>query len=174
VLRMSEVGATLDVECLPAFLPWSHWQLAESERVPSLLGSSLEVKILEADRVRARLVVSHRRVKLEEALSSLEPGGIVEGVVSGVKPFGSMVKLPSGVEGLLHVSQISQGFVRNVSDVLTLGDPICCVVLNVDAIDGSLSLSTKILEAIPGEMVRNASAVYHRVVTRQVEATASS
>jgi len=174
VLRMSDVGATLDVECLPAFLPWSHWQLEPSKRVQELIGSQLEVKILEADRVRARLVVSHRRVKIEEALSSLEPGGIVEGVVSNVKPFGGVIKLPSGVEGLLHVSQISQGYVRNVSDILNVGDPVCCIVLNVDAVDGSLSLSTKMLESRPGEMVVNTTAVYERTAAKQAEVAASS
>jgi len=139
-----------------------------------LIGSQLEVKILEADRVRARLVVSHRRVKIEEALSSLEPGGIVEGVVSNVKPFGGVIKLPSGVEGLLHVSQISQGYVRNVSDILNVGDPVCCIVLNVDAVDGSLSLSTKMLESRPGEMVVNTTAVYERTAAKQAEVAASS
>jgi small subunit ribosomal protein S1 len=106
--------------------------------------------------------VSNRRVRLESATALLEPGGVVDGTVKSLRTYGAVVTLESGVEALLHVSQISQVFVQNVSDVLGEGDAVRCVVIKVDADDGSISLSTKMLESKPGEMLRNASAVFER------------
>ena len=119
----------------------------------------------QADRVKRRLVVSNRRVKLEAATSELEPGRVVEGTVRLVKDYGAVVRLASGVEGLLHISQLSQVFVKNVSDCLQPGAAVRCVVIKVDADDGSISLSTKMLEGSPGEMLKNATAVYERAAT---------
>jgi len=161
VLRLSEVGATLEIEGLSAFLPWSHWAMPPDQRSWTLHGTRLPVKFLEADRSRKRLVVSNRRVRLESA-TALEPGSVIDGTVKELKPYGALVTLPSGVEGLLHVSQISQVFVANVSSILAAGDAVRCVVIKVDADDGSISLSTKMLEGKPGEMLRNASAVFER------------
>jgi len=162
VLRLNEAGATLDIEGLPAFMPWSHWAVPPGERSSKLHGTRLDVKFLEVERGRRRLVVSNRRVRLDAATSELEPGNVVEGTVKKLKSYGAVVALDSGLEGLLHVSQISQVFVQNVSDVFQLADPVRCVVIKVDADDGSISLSTKMLEGKPGEMVGNASAVFAR------------
>jgi len=162
VLRLSDAGAALDVEGLFAFLPWSHWGVAPEDRSWRLHGTRLPVKFLEADRSKRRLVVSNRRVRLESATALLEPGGVVDGTVKSLRTYGAVVTLESGVEALLHVSQISQVFVQNVSDVLGEGDAVRCVVIKVDADDGSISLSTKMLESKPGEMLRNASAVFER------------
>ena len=99
---------------------------------------------------------------------SLMPGAVVEGTVSSVLEFGATVQLANGlVEGLLHVSQVSELFVRNMSSIVAPGDVIQVVVIKVDPKDGSISLSTKRLEMTPGEIVRNASAVFERVRLRQ-------
>lgn len=162
VLRLGEAGATLDVEGLPGFLPWSHWSLPESKRSASVHGTKLAVKFLEVDRERRRLVLSHRRVKLDEALSKIEPGGLVAGTVKEVKQFGAIVSLDDGFEGLLHVSQLSQLFVTSPADCLSVGDRVRCIVIRVDSEDGSIALSTKMLEEKPGEMMQDAKAVYER------------
>ena len=95
---------------------------------------------------------------------------VVDGTVKQIKEYGAVVKLESGLEGLLHVSQISKVFVQNVSAVLAPGDPVRCIVIKVGAEDGSLKLSTKMLEKKPGEMTRNASAVFERSVAAEQEA----
>ena len=105
-------------------------------------------------------MVSNRRVKLEAA--TLEPGTVVAGTVKSLKDYGAVISLSDGVEGLLHVSQVSQVFVEKLENCLAVGDDVCCVVIKVAAADGSISLSTKMLEAKPGEMVRNSSAVFER------------
>ena len=164
VLRMSSIGATLDVEQLPAFLPWSHWPLPEAERTEAWFGAPLPVKFLEVDRLRSRLVVSHRRHTLEKAIDDLglQPGAVVEGVVRKVSEVGATVRLAEGVNGLLHVSQLSQVYVRNVSAAVAPGDAISCVIINVDASEGAIGLSTKMLEATPGEMLSDAKGVHER------------
>jgi len=162
LLRFSDAGATLDIEGLPAFLPWSHWSLPEDQRTTDRHGSTVFVKFLEAEKERRRLVVSNRRVKFEEALTAIEPGSIVEGVVKDVKEFGAIVSLAGGFEGLLHVSQVSQVFVQSPADCLKNGDSVRCVVIRVDADDGSIALSTKMLEGTPGAMLKNATAVYEK------------
>lgn len=168
ILRFSKEGATIDIEGLPAFLPWSHWQLPAERRTPDLYGMSVAVKFLDVDMSRVRLVVSHRRFRLEQAMALLQPGAVVEGTVSSVLEFGATVQLANGlVEGLLHVSQVSELFVRNMSSIVAPGDVIQVVVIKVDPKDGSISLSTKRLEMTPGEIVRNASAVFERVRLRQ-------
>ena len=95
-------------------------------------------------------------------MEELEPGAIVEGTVKTIKSFGAVVTLGSGLEGLLHVSQISQEFVQDVSKVLAEGDAVRCVLLSVDSDDASVKLSTKMLETKPGEMLQDAKAVYQR------------
>jgi len=169
VLRYSDAGATLDTEGLPAFLPWSHWSLPPGQRTRKLFGTTLPVKFLEVDKQRRRLVVSHRRALLENG-PTLEPGTMVEGSVKGVKDFGAIIALDDGFEGLLHVSQVSQVFVSSPADCLKEGDRVRCVIIRVDPEDGSIALSTKMLEERPGEMVKNASAVFERAAMKAADA----
>lgn len=168
ILRFSEQGATLDIEGLPAFMPWSHWQLPQERRTSELYGLPIAVKFLDVDVSRVRLVVSHRRFRLEQAMNMLQAGDLVEGIVSQVRDYGATVKLAGGlVEGLLHVSQVSELYVKNMSAIFTPGDSIMCVVLQVDSKDGSISLSTKRLEATPGEVIEGAAAMFERTRRKQ-------
>jgi ribosomal protein S1 len=174
VLQLSDAGATLDVEGMPAYLPWSHWALPMSERSYLVHGTKLPVKFLEVDRERKRLVVSNRRVRLEGALAKIEPGGLVSGTIKDVKDFGAIVSLDEGFEGLLHVSQVSQLYVSSPRDCLAVGDKVRCVVIRVDAEDGAIALSTKMLEDKPGEMMKDPQAVYARAAAKLLADEGSS
>lgn len=166
VLRFGSAGATVAVEQLAAFLPWSHWQLAPADRTPELIGSTLPVKFLDVDRMRLRLVVSHRRVKLEGLQGALEMGQLVEGTVKSIREYGAVVSLASGMEGLLHISQLSRAYVKSMNESLGEGDPIRCVVIKLGEGDGSVGLSTKMLETRPGDMLRNATLVFQQAADR--------
>lgn len=167
VLRIGVSGAIVSVEELAAFLPWSHWSLAKHKRTNELEGTMLPVKFLEVDRRRDRLIVSHRRVCLDEWFAKLEPGQVVEGDVTALKEYGAKVALADGLDGLLHISQLSQVYVKNISDVISVGDSIKCVVIKLDAKDGSISLSTSMLETKPGDIVRDAKEVFARAALGQ-------
>ena len=93
-------------------------------------------------------------------MASLEPGIVVEGTVKKLLKTGAVIELDAGTRGLLHVSQISQAFVANVEDILSEGDRVCCVVIRLDPSDGSISLSTKMLEEKSGDMKNDAKAVF--------------
>lgn len=161
VLRLTDAGATVAIQRLPVFVPWSHWHLpggtpGQPPKAPvGLIGTDLPVKFLEVDQQENRLVASNRRVQLQQNIAGLAPGQVVSGTVSAVKEYGVVVSLEeSGLDGLLHISQISQAYVRNVSAVFSVGDAVRCVVIKFDAKDGSISLSTKRLEQRPGDMLR--------------------
>eukprot|EP00308_Calcidiscus_leptoporus_P005505 CAMPEP_0119377480 /NCGR_PEP_ID=MMETSP1334-20130426/45149_1 /TAXON_ID=127549 /ORGANISM="Calcidiscus leptoporus, Strain RCC1130" /LENGTH=271 /DNA_ID=CAMNT_0007396421 /DNA_START=176 /DNA_END=991 /DNA_ORIENTATION=- len=165
VLRIGSAGATVDIEGLAAFVPWSHWQLSETERASQdLCGHKLHVKFLEADQKRERLVASHRRVKVAQRADELAAGQVVDGVVTSVKPFGAVVRLDGieGVDGLLHISQVSQVYVEKMESVFEVGEHVRCLVIKVDPKDGSISLSTKMLERRAGDVMNNRSAVFTR------------
>lgn len=167
VLSITDAGATVGIEQIPGFVPWSHWHLSEEAwaRRYELIGSRLRVKFLDCDQKRKRLVLSHRRYTLQRRQKDLAPGLIVSGNVSQVLPYGVVVRLQEGLDGLLHVSQVSNSFVQNVTEAFQLGEPLSAVVLKVDLKEGSISLSTKRLEKKPGEMITDRAAVMARTAS---------
>ncbi|MCC3414359.1 MAG: S1 RNA-binding domain-containing protein [Microcoleus sp. PH2017_29_MFU_D_A] len=143
-------GVTVDVEGMRGFIPRSH--LAQRDNIESLIGQSLTVNFLEVDREREKLVLSQRMATQSSALNQLQIGQLVEGTVSSIKPFGVFVDL-EGVSGLLHIKQVSQKYIENLGQVFTPGQPLKAVVVDLDQSRGRISLSTRVLENYPGEMV---------------------
>jgi len=162
ILRVGKAGITMDVEGLPAFLPWSHWHLPDNEAREGLVGTRLKVKMLEVDRPRNRLVVSHRRFQLQERMAELQPGMLIDGTIATIRPYGAVVTIADGLDGLLHISQVSNVFVRELSTVLSAGEKIRCVVIKVEMADGSVNLSTKMLEERAGELLKDRAALFER------------
>ena len=80
---------------------------------------------------------------MAENVASVQVGGIYTGKVLKIKPFGAIVSLPGGVPGLVHISQITNGFVQDVGDVLSVGDEVDVRVVSQDAASGKISLSMK-------------------------------
>lgn len=143
-------GVTVDVEGMRGFIPRSH--LAQRDNIESLIGQSLTVNFLEVDRDREKLVLSQRMATQSSAFSQLQIGQLVEGTVSSIKPFGVFVDL-EGVSGLLHIKQVSQKYIENLGQVFAPGQPLKAVVVDLDQSRGRISLSTRVLENYPGEMV---------------------
>ena len=80
---------------------------------------------------------------MAENTTSVSVGDIHTGKVLKIKPFGAIVSLPGGVPGLVHISQITNGFVQDVGDVLAIGDEVDVRVVTVDSASGKISLSMK-------------------------------
>jgi len=80
---------------------------------------------------------------MAENTSAVVVGGIYTGKVLKIKPFGAIVSLPGGVPGLVHISQITNGFVQDVGDVLAIGDEVDVRVVSQDPASGKISLSMK-------------------------------
>eukprot|EP00475_Leptophrys_vorax_P028929 TRINITY_DN4215_c0_g1_i4.p1 TRINITY_DN4215_c0_g1~~TRINITY_DN4215_c0_g1_i4.p1 ORF type:complete len:274 (+),score=35.46 TRINITY_DN4215_c0_g1_i4:28-822(+) len=159
VLAVNRGGLLVEVEGLRGFVPLSQIAL----RVPKeeLVGCRIPLKFLEVDEERTRLVLSNRRAAAASHAQSLQVGDVVVGRVQSLKPYGAFVEI-GGVNGLLHISQISHDRVTNVESVLAEGDTLKVMILSFDSDRGRVSLSTKNLEPTPGDMLRNPQLVYDK------------
>ena len=83
-----------------------------------------------------------------------EVGSIVEGKVTGIKPFGAFVALDEKKQGLVHISHIAHGYVKDINEVLTVGDQINVKILSVDEESGKISLSIKETQPKPERQER--------------------
>lgn len=119
------------------------------------IGDEIEAKVIEVDRGRNRLILSERaaedelrKVKREELLAKLEVGDVCEGRVVNLADFGAFVDI-GGIEGLVHLSELSWKRVANPAEVLQLGETVKVSVLNIDEDRQRLALSLKRLQADP-------------------------
>ena len=128
VAAVNRGGAMLTVEGLRAFLPGSHY-LPGRNPPEDLVGETLKVKFLDVDKENNRLVVSHRKAMVDQTITSLAVGAVMQGVVTAVKPYGAFIDL-GGMSGLLHISQISCDHIGDVGSVLPMGTIIKCMVIS--------------------------------------------
>lgn len=152
VTGLNKGGVTVDVEGLRGFIPRSH--LVERDDLEALKGQTLTTSFLEVDPDRNKLVLSNRQAMRSTRIGELEIGELVSGTVRDLKPFGAFVDL-QGVSGLLHIKQVSQTYIPDLAKVLTVGDSIKAIILDLDPGRGRISLSTQVLENRPGEIVEN-------------------
>ncbi|SME71184.1 hypothetical protein BACERE00198_02864 [Bacillus cereus] len=141
------------------FIPASLVEVHYVEDFTDYKCKTLAVKIVELDREKNRVILSHKAVveleldsKKKEAISSLKEGDVVEGTVQRLTDFGAFVNV-GGVDGLVHISQISHERVEQPSEVLEQGQKVKVKVLSVDADTQRISLSIKAAQPGPWENV---------------------
>lgn len=167
VAGVNKGGVTVDVHGLRGFVPRSH--LSQRNNLESLVGQSLTVNFLELDRDRDKLVLSQREASRTESFSQLEVGQLVEGNVVSIKPFGVFIDF-DGSTGLLHIKQISQNFIEDISKLFQLNQPVKAMIINLDEGKGRISLSTRVLENYPGEVVEKMAEVMDSAEARSERA----
>lgn len=123
------------------------------------VGQQLKLRIIELDTNANRLILSERAAQVEsgkriEILSELEPGDVCQGMVTNLCEFGAFVDL-GGIEGLIHISELSWGRVGHPRDVLGSGQEVEVFVLNVDQGQERVALSLKRLQPDPWESVED-------------------
>lgn len=150
VTAVNKGGVTVDVEGLRGFIPRSH--LLGYDNLTDLIGQRLTVSFLELDKESNKLVLSQRLASQANRLTELAVGQLVEGEIISIKPFGVFVDL-NGITGLLHVKQISQNYISSLSDLFQEGQSIKAVVIDIDEWKRRISLSTRVLENYPGEIL---------------------
>ncbi len=148
VTKTNRGGVIGEVKGLRGFIPRSH--LMEKNDLDALIGQLLTAHILEVNPDNNKLVLSQRKAAQAVAMKKIEQGTLQEGTVVKIQPYGVFVDL-DGVTGLLHISQVSGMRVDALTTVFKIGQPIKVVVTEVDEYKNRVSLSTKILEAYPGE-----------------------
>ncbi len=133
------------------FVPGSHVDLSQAKRrqFEALVGQSIPLKVIEVDRPKGRVILSHKNAVAEERtkargelLASLEEGQVREGVVKRLTDFGAFVDL-GGVDGLLPISEMSWTYIKHASEVVRRGQHITVAVLRVDREAGRISLGLK-------------------------------
>lgn len=154
-------GLLVQARGLRGFVPVSHLidlppaseGADRSEQLAKIVGSDLCLKVIEFDPERGRLVLSQRAAQAgpgcrAELLTRLRPGDRVHGTVTNITRFGVFVEL-GGVEGLIHVSELSWGRVRHPADAVTCGQALEVKVLSVDREQARVALSLKELMPDP-------------------------
>ena len=160
VTGQNKGGLTLKIGAHEAFMPLSQVSTDRDLDASTLLGQTLVCEVMEIDRSRDRVVLSRRRIEegerltaLSEAVGALDPGARVKGKVTRIESFGAFVDIGKGVEGLVHVSQISRQRVDKVDDVLKEGQEVDAMVLEIKEGGKKISLGMKQLEPDPWDEV---------------------
>jgi small subunit ribosomal protein S1 len=169
-------GLAVDIG-VKAFLPGSLVDTKPVKNLDFLRGKEFEFKVISVDKKRGNIVLSRKAVieveqeaKKRETLAQLEEGRVLRGTVKNLTDYGAFVDL-GGLDGLLHVTDISWGRINHPSDVLKVGDEIDVVVLKFDKESERVSLGTKQLTADPWEQVPEKYPVGSRVAGRVTNVT---
>src|ERR1700709_1597002 len=158
VIEVVKGGLIVDLG-VRGFLPAS---LVDIRRVPNLdeyLGQTIQTKVIELNRSRNNVVLSRRAVLEEERkeqrqaiLERLQPGLIIEGQISNIVDFGAFVDL-DGIDGLIHISELSWSHVNHPSEILSIGDTVSVKVLDIDRDRQRISLGLKQTQEDPWQRV---------------------
>lgn len=169
-------GLTVDIG-IPAFLPGSQADVRPVPDLDSLVGQEIPVRIVKLSRGRGNVVVSRRALleeelqqRRQETLAGLSEGATVTGTVKNVTNYGAFIEL-GGIDGLLHVTDISWGRVRNPGEVLRVGQEIALKVLKFDAGKERVSLSLKHMQPDPWENIEQRYQEGARAMGRVVSIT---
>jgi len=171
VIEVVKGGLIIDIG-LRGFLPASLVDLRRVRDLHPFVGKVLECKIIELDKNRNNVVLSRRayleetqREQRDEFLTNLKPGEIRKGTVSSVVNFGAFVDL-GGMDGLIHVSELSWKHVDHPGAVVAVGDPVTVQVLDVDLDKERISLSLKATQQDPWQEFANGHQVGELVYGR--------
>ncbi|HTK31414.1 MAG TPA: 30S ribosomal protein S1 [Candidatus Saccharimonadaceae bacterium] len=177
LVRKIKGGVVVDLYGVEAFLPGSQIALRQVQNVDALLGQNVFVKIIKLNKRRRNIVVSRRAVLEEERdrmkasiLKDLAKDQIREGQVKNITDFGAFVDL-GGIDGLLHITDMSWGRVSHPSEMVKIGDRVRVKVLNFDPEKERISLGLKQLDAYPWEGVDEKYKVGDRIKGRVVSIT---
>lgn len=159
LVRRIKGGIVVDLLGVEAFLPGSQIDIRQVKNFDQFIGETFRLKIIKINKTRRNIVVS-RRVMLEEerakmretVLADLEIGQVREGTVKNITDFGAFIDL-GGVDGLLHITDMSWGRINHPSELVSIGDRINVKVLNFEEGKTRISLGLKQLTPYPWEGV---------------------
>ncbi len=158
VIEVVKGGLILDLG-VRGFLPASLVDIRRVHNLDEFMGQTLECKVIELNRSRNNVVLSRRAVLEEERkevreqiLDRLQPGQIVEGKISNIVDFGAFVDL-DGIDGLIHISELSWSHVNHPSEVVAIGDEVRIKVLDIDRDRQRISLGLKQTQEDPWQRV---------------------
>ena len=152
-------GFTVDLDGIPAFMPSSQLDINPIKDVNAIMNKPMEFKIIKMDKLRSNLIVSHRAIlegdraeKRDEIIKNIKVGDVMEGIIKNITDYGVFIDL-GGVDGLLHITDISWKRVSNPNEIFQIGQKVNVKVINFDRDSGRVSLGTKQLETDPWENI---------------------
>ena len=158
VIEVVKGGLILDLG-VRGFLPASLVDIRRVQDLEDFLGQTLRCKVIELNRSRNNVVLSRRAVLEEERkearqaiLDRLSPGNVVKGTISNIVDFGAFVDL-DGIDGLIHISELSWSHVNHPSEVLDIGQEVEVKVLDIDRDRQRISLGLKQTQSDPWQQV---------------------
>jgi small subunit ribosomal protein S1 len=158
VIEVVKGGLIVDLG-VRGFLPASLVDIRRVQNLDEFLGQKIECKVIELNRSRNNVVLSRRAVLEEERkeqrqqiLDRLQPGMVVEGAISNIVDFGAFVDL-DGIDGLIHISELSWSHVNHPSEILSIGDVVPVKVLDIDRERQRISLGLKQTQEDPWQRV---------------------
>ena len=164
VIEVVKGGLILDLG-VRGFLPASLVDIRRVQDLDEFMGKEIECRVIELNRQRNNVVLSRRAVLEDERkevrqriLDLLEPGKVVDGVISNIVDFGAFVDL-EGIDGLIHISELSWSHVNHPSEILNIGDKVTVKVLDIDRDRQRISLGLKQTQADPWQSVIDAHTV---------------
>jgi small subunit ribosomal protein S1 len=177
VSRRIKGGVVVDIMGVDAFLPGSQISLRQVPDFDALIGEEMTVKIIKLNKTRRNIVVS-RRVVLEEErekmrstlLNEITVNQIRQGVVKNITDFGVFIDL-GGVDGLLHITDMSWGRIRHPSEMVSLGDKIDVKILDFDEKTSRISLGLKQMTPYPWENIEEKYPIGKKVKGKVVSIT---
>jgi small subunit ribosomal protein S1 len=158
VIEVVKGGLILDLG-VRGFLPASLVDIRRVQDLDEFLGQELRAKVIELNRSRNNVVLSRRAVlederkeQRQQILDKLQPGDVVEGQISNIVDFGAFVDL-DGMDGLIHISELSWSHVNHPSEVLEIGQDVQVKVLDIDRDRQRISLGLKQTQSDPWQQV---------------------
>jgi len=177
ITRRIKGGMVVDLMGIDAFLPGSQIDVRPVRDFDSLIGKTMDFRVVKVNRPTENVVVSHRAI-VEESLADqrrailekLEKGQVLEGTVKAITDFGAFIDL-GGVDGLIHITDLSWGRINHPSEVVKLDQTVNVVVLDFDEGKKRISLGYKQLQPHPWENIEQRYPVGTRVSGRVVSMT---
>src|SRR5688500_17987281 len=158
VIEVVKGGLIIDLG-VRGFLPASLVDIRRVQNLDEFMGQAIECRVIELNRSRNNVVLSRRAVLEEERkeqrqqiLDRLQPGQVVEGAISNIVDFGAFVDL-DGIDGLIHISELSWSHVNHPSEILNIGDTVPVKVLDIDRDRQRISLGLKQTQEDPWQRV---------------------
>ena len=152
-------GLSVDIG-VKAFLPGSQIDLRPTRHLDKYIGKTMEFKVIKFNKKRGNIVLSRRAILQEERgklrseiLGQIQEGMIVKGIVKNITDYGAFIDL-GGIDGLLHITDMSWGRVKHPSNLLTLGDEIEVKILKFDSEKERVSLGLKQVQENPWEKAK--------------------
>ncbi len=177
IIRRIKGGLVVDVMGIDAFLPGSQIDVRPVRDFDALLGKEMDFRVVKVNHPSENIVVSHKILVEEELsgqrktiLSGLEKGQILEGIVKAIADFGVFIDL-GGVDGLVHITDLSWGRINHPSEVVKLDQTLNVVVLDFDQEKKRISLGMKQLQPHPWEKIDERYPIGQKVSGKVVSLT---